>query len=159
MKLFQNKTRLKFVLTTAVVMLDYVCSLESFSMKNMPSLGEQEIEVLRYISQRGQISVREVATYFEEQKGLARTTVLTVMERLRKKGYLSRAKKDGLFVYSEKVETENVLKSRVEDFVEKTLGGSISPLLSYFAEHKNISSDELGKLQEILKSFDGGKKQ
>ena len=127
-------------------------------MKNMPSLGEQEIEVLRYVSQKGQISVREAATYFEEQKGLARTTVLTVMERLRKKGYLLRLKKDGLFVYSEKVETENVLKSRVSDFVEKTLGGSISPLLSYFAENKKISDEELKKLQELVKSFDGGKK-
>lgn len=124
----------------------------------MPSLGEQEIEVLRYVSQKGQISVREAATYFEEQKGLARTTVLTVMERLRKKGYLLRLKKDGLFVYSEKVETENVLKSRVSDFVEKTLGGSISPLLSYFAENKKISDEELKKLQELVKSFDGGKK-
>lgn len=127
-------------------------------MKNMPSIGEQEIEVLRFISQMGQVSVRDAATYFDEQRGLARTTIMTVMERLRKKGYLSRSKQDGLFVYSEKVETENVLKSRVGDFVEKTLGGSISPLLSYFAEHKNISPDELDKLQKILKSLDAGVK-
>ncbi len=125
-------------------------------MKNMPSLGEQEIEVLKYVSQMGQTSVRDAATYFEEQRGLARTTVMTVMERLRKKGYLSRSKQNGLFVYAEKVETENVLKSRVGDFVEKTLGGSISPLLNYFAEHKDISPDELAKLQEILKSFGKG---
>lgn len=126
-------------------------------MKNMPSLGEQEIEVLKYVSVMGQTSVRDAATYFEEQKGLARTTVMTVLERLRKKGYLSRSKQNGLFVYAEKVETENVLKSRVSDFVEKTLGGSISPLLNYFAEHKDISSDELEKLNEILKSFSKGR--
>ena len=127
-------------------------------MKNMPSLGEQEIEVLRYISQQGALSVRDAATYFEKHKGLARTTVLTVMERLRKKGYLARTKQDGLFVYAEKVETENVLKSRVGDFVEKTLGGSISPLLNYFAENKNISPDELSKLKEILKTINEGSK-
>lgn len=125
-------------------------------MKNMPSLGEQEIEVLKYVSQMGQTSVRDAATYFEEQKGLARTTVMTVMERLRKKGYLSRSKQNGLFVYAEKVETQNVLKSRVGDFVEKTLGGSISPLLNYFAEHKEISPEELAKLQAILKTFGKG---
>lgn len=125
-------------------------------MKNMPSLGGQEIEVLKYVAQMGQTSVRDAATYFEEKSGLARTTVMTVLERLRKKGYLSRSKQNGLFVYAEKVETESVLKSRVGDFVEKTLGGSISPLLNYFAEQKDISPDELAKLQEILKSFGKG---
>lgn len=126
-------------------------------MKNMPSLGEQEIEVLTWISETGKACVREAAQHFEKEKGLARTTILTVMERLRKKGYLIREKQDGLFFYSEKVEAKNVLKSRVGDFVEKTLGGSISPLLSYFAENKNITADELNKLQDILKSFEDKK--
>ena len=126
-------------------------------MKNMPSLGEQEIEVLKYISQVKKASVREAAKYFEEQRGIARTTVMTVMERLRKKGYLARHQEGGSFLYSEKVETQNVLKSRVGEFVEKTLGGSISPLLNYFAETKNISSSELEERQQILKTFKGGK--
>ncbi|MBL7545296.1 MAG: BlaI/MecI/CopY family transcriptional regulator [Bdellovibrionaceae bacterium] len=126
-------------------------------MKNMPSLGEQEIEVLKWISDAGKACVREVSAHFEKEKGLARTTVLTVMERLRKKGYLVRVKDDGLFFYSAKVETQNVLKSRVGYFVEKTLGGSISPLLSYFAENKNISEEELNKLQDILNSFEDKK--
>lgn len=126
-------------------------------MKNMPSLGEQEIEVLTWISKTGKACVREAAQHFEKEKGLARTTILTVIERLRKKGYLVREKQDGLFFYSEKVEAKNVLKSRVGDFVEKTLGGSISPLLSYFAENKNITADELNKLQDILKTFEDKK--
>lgn len=123
-------------------------------MKKMPSLGEQEIEVLKFVAIMKQVSVRDVAKYFEEHKGLARTTIMTVMERLRKKGYLHRTKQDGLFIYSEKVEAKSFLKSRVGEFVEKTLGGSISPLLSYFAETKSISDEELCKLQEILKTFD-----
>lgn len=128
-------------------------------MKNMPSLGEQEIEVLKFVSQKQKVSVRDAAKFFEEQKGLARTTVLTVMERLRKKGYLCRSKEEGVFIYSEKVQTESVLKSKVGDFVEKTLGGSISPLLSYFAEHKDLSTEEIEKLQKILNSFDETKEK
>lgn len=126
-------------------------------MKKMPSLGEQEIEVLKWISQQNKASVRDVAQHFEKEKGLARTTILTVMERLRKKGYLIRTKEDGLFIYSEKVETHTVLKSRVSEFVERTLSGSISPLLSYFAENKNITADELSKLHDILKTFEDKK--
>ncbi|MCB0370675.1 MAG: BlaI/MecI/CopY family transcriptional regulator [Bdellovibrionales bacterium] len=127
-------------------------------MKKMPSLGEQEIEVLRYISEKGELSVREVASFFEKEQGLARTTVLTVMERLRNKGYLSRTKKNGLFVYFEKIQAESVIKSRVHEFVEKTLGGSFSPLLKYFAENKKMSKEELDQLKELLNSFNGEKK-
>lgn len=123
-------------------------------MKKLPSLGEQEIEILRYVSSQGQISVREVAEYFEQQKGLARTTILTVMERLRTKGFLTRNKVDGIFKYSEKIEAQTVMKGKVTEFVERTLGGSVSPLINYFAGQKNLTSEEVEQLRAIVADFD-----
>ena len=123
-------------------------------MKKLPSLGEQEIEILRYVSSQGQISVRDVAEYFEQQKGLARTTILTVMERLRTKGFLTRNKVDGIFKYSEKIEAQTVIKGKVTEFVERTLGGSVSPLINYFAGQKNLTSEEVEQLRAIVEGFD-----
>jgi predicted transcriptional regulator len=127
-------------------------------MKKLPSLGEQEIEILRYISTHGDLSVREVADHFEKQKGLARTTILTVMERLRTKGFLARSKVDGIFKYSEKIEAQTVMKGKVTEFVERTLGGSVSPLINYFAGQRNLTSDEIDKLREIVADFDKSNK-
>jgi len=127
-------------------------------MKSLPSLGEQEIEILRYVSNQKQATVREVAEYFEKQKGLARTTILTVMERLRKKGFLTRAKIDGVFKYSEKIEAATVMKGKVAEFVEKTLGGSLAPLINHFAANKDLSAEEIEKLRLIVNSFDKSKK-
>lgn len=127
-------------------------------MKPLPSLGEQEIEILRYVSSQGEISVREVAEHFEKSKGLARTTILTVMERLRKKGFLSREKIDGIFKYSEKIEAQTVMKSKVTEFVERTLGGSVNPLIQYFAGQKNLSAEEVEKLRAIVADFDKSNK-
>ncbi|MFS4461030.1 BlaI/MecI/CopY family transcriptional regulator [Bdellovibrio sp. HCB2-146] len=123
-------------------------------MKSLPSLGEQEIEILRFVSSQGQVSVREAAAHFEQEKGLARTTILTVLERLRNKGFLSREKVDGVFRYSEKIDTGLVMKGKVAEFVERTLGGSVSPLLNYFAGGKNLSADEIEKLRDIIADFD-----
>lgn len=122
-------------------------------MKSLPSLGEQEIEILRHVSARGDVTVREVADHFEKEKGLARTTILTVMERLRAKGFLSRAKVDGVFKYSEKIETETVIKGKVSEFIERTLGGSVAPLINHFAGGE-LSSDEIEKLRRIVADFD-----
>lgn len=124
-------------------------------MRKIPSLGEQEMELLKYVSENAPITVREVAGAFE--KKLARTTVLTMMERLRKKGFLNRAKVDGVFKYTAKFETGDVLNHKVSDFIERTLGGSMSPLMSYFMSSPKLSDDEIRQLKEIVAKIDGGK--
>lgn len=118
-------------------------------MKKIPSLGEQEMELLRYVGEKAPVSVRDVALYFETEKNLARTTVLTMMERLRKKGFLNRAKVDGVFKYSAKIETCDVLSSKVSDFVEKTLGGSVGPLFNYFMNSSGLSEKEISQLKDL----------
>ena len=122
-------------------------------MNKIPSLGQQEMDLLKYVAEHSPISVRNVSSYFEEEKNLARTTVLTVMERLRKKGLLARAKVDGVFHYSAKFETEVVLRSKVSQFIEKTLGGSISPLLTYFMDSESLSDLELQQLKEMAEKL------
>lgn len=126
-------------------------------MKKTPSLGEQEMDILKYVDAHSPISVRDVAQYFETEKNLARTTVLTVMERLRKKGFLSRAQLDGVFKYSSKIETSDLLSSKISDFVERTLGGSISPLFNYFISSSNLSADEITKLKEMASMLEKDK--
>ncbi len=127
-------------------------------MKRMPSLGEQEMALLKHISEKSPITVREVAQFFESQ--LARTTVLTMMERLRKKGFLARSRLDGVFHYTAKFETGDVLKSKISDFVEKTLGGSVGPLVNYFISSSNLSDKEVTQLKELAERIEkkGGAK-
>ena len=123
-------------------------------MKKMPRLGEQEMEILKFVNEQAPVSVRDVAEQFEKSQGLARTTVLTVMERLRKKGFLTRAQVEGVFQYSAKFETGDVLSSKVSDFVEKTLGGSVSPLLSYFISSSKLSDAEISQLKDLAAKLD-----
>ena len=54
------------------------------------SLGELELEVLKVIWEQQPCTVQEVAEIMHGRKGLARTTVLTVMQRLHKKKFLRR---------------------------------------------------------------------
>lgn len=118
-------------------------------MKKIPSLGEQEMDILKYVDARSPISVRDVAQHFETERNLARTTVLTVMERLRKKGFLSRARIEGVFKYSSRIETKTVLTNKISDFVEKTLGGSMSPLFNYFISSSKLTNQEINQLKEM----------
>lgn len=128
-------------------------------MKKIPSLGEQEMDILKYIDACSPISVRDVAQHFELEKKLARTTVLTVMERLRKKGFLARSQVDGVFKYSSKIETDTLLANKISDFVEKTLGGSVGPLFNYFLSSTKLSAKEIDQLKEMAAKLEEKKNE
>ncbi len=110
-------------------------------------LGRAESEVLRYISERHPISVREVAERFT---GVRKTTVLNVMERLREKGFLTRTPEGGIFQYAPTRTQAAVMSGLVAEFVDSMLGGSLEPFAAYLAEKETLSETEIGHLKSII---------
>lgn len=117
-------------------------------------LGKLELEVLQYIADHHPITVREVATHFANTSGHARTTLLTVMERLRGKGYLKRRKVEGRQRYSPTVSKADLLRGIVGQFVDDVLEGSVSPFVTYLTESSRLTDDEARKLQGLLKRIE-----
>ncbi|NOJ79177.1 BlaI/MecI/CopY family transcriptional regulator [Myxococcus xanthus] len=113
-------------------------------------VGEQELLVLRYVAEHGPATVGEVAERFGEAQGLARSTILTVMERLRLKGYLTRRKVEGVFQYASPVPASELLRDVVGDFVQRSLSGSLSPFAAYLSEAEGVSDEDLAQLQDVV---------
>jgi predicted transcriptional regulator len=116
-------------------------------------LGDQELEVLGFIAERAPISAREIAEGYGQEHSLAKTTVLTVVERLRKKGYLARWRRDGIYHYSPRVAQSELLQDLVRQFVQKTLGGSVSPVVAYLAEGHGLTNQDLNELQRLVEEL------
>jgi len=112
--------------------------------------GEQELALLTWIAEHPGISVGEVADQYGAGRDLARSTVLTMMERLRKKGHLSRRRVDGVFRYSAGAAPETLLRDAVGTFVERTLGGSVSPFVAYLNDSAALTADDLEELQQLV---------
>lgn len=113
------------------------------------SLGDQEMEVLAFVLDRGPVSLRDAADHFSGI-GLARTTVHTVLERLRQKGYLERERSDEAFLYEAAVERKSLLQGLVKQFVTARLGGSVSPLVAYLGEAKYLTDEEIAELRAVV---------
>lgn len=118
-----------------------------------PHLGDQELEVLTYIAENAPIAAREVAEKFGEERKLARTTILTVIERLRKKGYLERVRTEGVYQYSPRVPQTEVVQGLVAQFVERTLGGSVSPVVAYLARTRGLSDQDVAELEALVQEI------
>ena len=121
-------------------------------------LGHLELSVLQYVADHPSITVREVAAHFAETSGLARTTLLTVMERLRLKGYLKRRKAGGAHQYTATISKTELLQQLVGDFVEDVLDGSVSPFVAYLTRSAGLSADEVRKLENLLKRIESREK-
>lgn len=127
-------------------------------MPQNPPIGDQELAVLQFVTDHGTpVTVREVTQEWGEQRDppLARTTILTMMERLRKKNLLMRAKSpDGsTFQYSPSLEKSVLMRGLVQDFVDKTLGGSVSPFVAYLADAKDLSRAEIEELRRLMETL------
>jgi len=143
-------------LTTTVVTIyrDDARSHYEGAMKPNEPLGPLELDVLRHTTDCGPVTVGEVAAHFASTSGQARTTVLTVMERLRNKGYLTRRKVKGVNRYVPTLSKTELLQRMVGTFVSDVLGGSVSPFVAWLTQSSDLSQDEVKKLSKLLESIE-----
>src|SRR5688572_21433920 len=120
------------------------------SQRPLKSIGDQELALLRFVGEAGSVTVGQAAGRFGQARRLARSTVLTMMERLRKKGHLSRKVQDGLYHYATRTAHGTVVKEAVKSFVDRTLDGSIAPFVAYLGERAEVSDDDLAELKALL---------
>ena len=117
--------------------------------KNVQSLGELELEVLKTVWAGDGCTVQQAVEIIGSRRKCARTTILTVMQRLHAKGFVKRRKIDGVFRYYSTEGQGKVMSRLVRQFVEKVLDGSPTPLISYLAE-SGVDRQELAEIQKVL---------
>ena len=121
--------------------------------------GEQELALLTWLAEHPAATVGEVADLYGAPRGLARSTVLTMMERLRRKGHLGRRLAGGVYRYRARLSSADLLKRAVGRFVERNLGGSVSPFLAYLSESPDVSASELRELEALVARLNADKRK
>jgi predicted transcriptional regulator len=82
-----------------------------------------------------------------------------MMERLRKKGFLSRSMDDGVFRYRALSSSADLLKGAVQRFVERNLDGSVSPFLAYLSDAADLTDRERQELERIVARLDASERK
>lgn len=86
----------------------------------MPTLGELEQRVMDVLWAATQpMSVREVLDVLLEEKKLAYTTVMTVLDRLAKKGIVSRERQGRQWIYTPARDRASLIADQVEVLLGK----------------------------------------
>jgi predicted transcriptional regulator len=123
------------------------------------TLGAQELVLLRHVADRGGATVGEVADTFGGPRKLARSTVLTMMERLRKKGFLNRRLAGGVYRYQARASSDELTRGAIRRFVDRNLGGSVAPFVAYLSESAALTEAELKELEDVVARLQSAKKE
>ncbi len=122
--------------------------------KQLPSLGELEIRVLRLVWQQQPCTERQITDAIRQERALGRTTVLKTIQRLEAKGLLARLPGEGPVRFRASIPEQNVLSALIGRFVEGVLGGSAEPLVAYLAGSEKLSARDLETLRNICRKID-----
>jgi BlaI family penicillinase repressor len=117
--------------------------------KKAQTLGQLELEVMKIVWDMQGATVLEVAEILAKQSGYARTTILTVIQRLHKKDFLKRKKEGGVFHYYPTEKKTTVLGNLAKQFVQNIFEGSPASLIQHLAD-SDVSADELTQIRNII---------
>lgn len=120
------------------------------------SLSDLQLDLMRVLWQRGESSTAEVAEALAGARGLAHTTVATLLTRLEKRGLVSARREGRQLVYRAEVEEGAVRRSMVSGLLGSLFGGDPRALLAHLLREQEIGAGDLEQLRRALKSKEGG---
>jgi BlaI family transcriptional regulator, penicillinase repressor len=113
-------------------------------------LGDLQLAIMRSLWRRGEATVAEVHEDLAAERGLALTTIATMLVKLEKKGVLAHRMDGRRFVYRPLVDEGQVRRSMVAELTSQLFRGDVSALVNHLLSEHEIDPGELAQLKALL---------
>ncbi|MES2123495.1 MAG: BlaI/MecI/CopY family transcriptional regulator [Gemmatimonadota bacterium] len=123
-------------------------------MADRHQLTDLQIAILRLLWARGEMTVIEIWEALHPERGLAQTTVATLLSRLQRRGVLSRQTDDRQYRYRAMVTEEEVQLSMVEELTERLFQGDVPSLVNHLLTSQEMSPGDLDRVRRMIDEFD-----
>lgn len=113
---------------------------------------ELELEILKVLWEESPLPVRDVRARLKSgaKRPLAHSSVITMLNIMHRKGFLTRQKEGNAFLFSPKVKKEDVTGQMLGDLVLRVFGGSPTAMMMNLLETSDIDSEELTELRKLI---------
>jgi len=120
---------------------------------------ELELEILKIHWRRGPLAPREVRDLLVGFRDLAYTSVVTIMNIMVGKEYLSRRKIGPCFVYKPRISEAATTRRMLRDLMNRAFNGSAAAVMVNLIEDADLDEAKVRELRAILKAKgEGGRK-
>ena len=101
-----------------------------------------EMECLKALWQLGEANVHQVREFLAPSRPLAYTTVMTLLERLARRGRAARRKQGRGFLYKPEVSKEEMQRLAVQSLASTLFEGSVEALMNHLRSEHQASTGE-----------------
>src|SRR5262245_54896928 len=113
-------------------------------------LGTLESAVIELLWARGTLTVVDVETALRQHREIAHTTVATTLDRMHRKGYLTREKRGKAFLYAPRYSPEQFHHLMAQEVVSALLGQFTEPAISAFVDLVAREPGALDQLERLI---------
>lgn len=96
------------------------------------------------------LTIGEIWEAIRTDRGVSRTTVLNLVDRLEKRGWLTRRKDQGVFRYAAAVERPSAEAQLAADFVQEFFDGSAANLVLSLLGSQQLSKSDIQRLKRLI---------
>ena len=105
---------------------------------------------MREFWKRGSATTSQVTDTLREERSWKNGTILTLINRLVKKGALSFTKRGREHVYTPAVAEADYAHRESRSLIDRVFQGRLAPLVACLVEREKVSEDDLAELRRIL---------
>lgn len=121
-------------------------------------LGDIEKPVMDVLWDRDEVTGREVYEEVNRGRPLAFTTILTVLDRLLKKGLIRRTKRGRLFVYTAAMSRDDFVRQVSHEVLQGIMDISASSAATFFVDILyKTSPEEIERLSKLIEERKRGR--
>ena len=114
------------------------------------TLGELQHAIMRVLWQRDEATVAEVHEALREERGLAPTTIATMLRKMEDKGVVAHRVEGRHFIYRPVVSEDEVRSSMVGELLDRLFAGDPAALVSHLVEDHDLDDAEMRRLKGLL---------
>jgi len=119
----------------------------AYSFSDIPALGELEIRVLAFLWASGEMSAKDMHEHINQERNASANNVQSAMERLFRKGLLSRSKLSHRYLYKAEVSKADLLGHMINDLVTRFQADSTSSAAAILNAAERIDDEALDLLE------------
>lgn len=119
-------------------------------MTQDPKLGDLQHAIMRELWRRGEATVAEVHEALHAERGLAPTTISTMLKKMEAKGVVAHRTEGRRFVYRARIAEPEVIGAAVDQLAERHFDGRVGSLVSHLLSQGDIDAGELEDLKAMI---------
>jgi predicted transcriptional regulator len=112
------------------------------------TLGDLQHAIMAVLWARGEATTADVHEALREERGLAFTTIATMLRKMEDKGVVAHRAEGRQFVYRPAVSEDQVRRSMVGELVARLFGGDPKALVAHLVSENEIDPGELESLRK-----------